>query len=472
MSFIRRAFLYVTRKKGKTVLLAAILLIMATFVLTGLSIWRASEAAQLGLRQSLGASFDVAVDWSDENPYLVRESEVDQRHKNDAKQSIIFMMYSTRQLTPENVDEIKQLEGVKYCNASTEVLTVFNELSLFPGTIPVDEAYRKQTKVLGVWGTQDNELFTSGTLTLAEGEHINANDTGKAVISQDLAERNELGVGDFLTTQSTTGKEIQIQIIGLFAAVETENITEMVTSYDKIQNRIFTDLDTAVKIEDSPAVKGFNVINVTVDDPQDMEQILSDVKNKTTIDWDAFSIFMDNEAYQKAALPLATLSELIVTLLIVIISVSIIILALILTLWTKTRIHEIGIFLSAGIKKSAIIGQYLAEVLMVALLTFGFSFFTSSAIAGQVGNRLLAQSVQDEAADIQQGEVGVDAAATAAVGGDENLTAPDTSIHVSVSLDDLGALYLIGFAVIIIAVGVSSFTVMRLKPREILSKMS
>ncbi len=53
MSIFKRAFLYVMRKRGKAVLLFVILLIMATFVLTGLSIWKASEAAQLDLRQSL-----------------------------------------------------------------------------------------------------------------------------------------------------------------------------------------------------------------------------------------------------------------------------------------------------------------------------------------------------------------------------------------------------------------------------------
>lgn len=63
MSIIKRAFLYVARKRGKTILLFAILLIMATFVLTGLSIWKASEAAQLNLRQSLGGKFDIYVDW-------------------------------------------------------------------------------------------------------------------------------------------------------------------------------------------------------------------------------------------------------------------------------------------------------------------------------------------------------------------------------------------------------------------------
>lgn len=72
MSIFKKAFLYVTRKQGKTILLFAILLIMATFVLTGLSIWKAPEAAQLNLRQSPGGKFDVSVDWSN-SPYVVKE---------------------------------------------------------------------------------------------------------------------------------------------------------------------------------------------------------------------------------------------------------------------------------------------------------------------------------------------------------------------------------------------------------------
>lgn len=469
MSSVKRAFLYITRKRGKTFLLFVILLIMATFVLTGLSIWKAAEAAQSDLRQSLGAKFEVAVDWSDENPYMVREPVDGPQHDGDAKQSVNYLMYSTKQLTPGHVNEIKQIEGIKYCNASTEVLSSFEEVSLFPGKIPIDEAFRKLTKVLGVWGTQDQELFTSGALSLTGGRHITADDTCKALISQDLAEKNGLNIGDFLTTQSTKGKEVKIQIVGLFAPSKIEGVEEMVTSYDKIQNRIFADLNTAIQIEDSPAIQGFSAINVTVDDPQNMEQIIFKVKELPSIDWDAFAVHVDNETYLKAVQPLTALNELVVILLTVIIAVSAIILALILTLWTKTRIHEIGVFLSVGIKKSAIIGQYLMEIFLIAVLAFGLSFFTSNAIAGQIGDRLLAQSAQ---AEPQQGKAAIEASGAAVVGGDEALTAPNTGIQVSVGLGNLAELYLIGFAVIIVSVGVSSITVMRLKPREILSKMS
>ncbi len=479
MSIFKRAFLYVTRKRGKTILLFAILLIMATFVLTGLSIWKASKAAQLDLRQSMGGKFDVFPDWEN-SPYVVKEtvkdSEVDEE---TGKTSNSYLMYSTLQFTPENITAIKGVPGVKYCSARLEDLLPFDGLSLFPGTLPTDAKYQGCTKVLGVCDTQDDQLFTTGTLTLSEGRHISADDVHTAIISRDLAERNELNIGGYLTAhsysteaQGFTGPEIKVQIIGLFTSDAVERFGEMVTTYDMIQNRVFVDSQTAKEMDSGGINYGFSALYVTIDDPQDMARVVDDVKALPGIDWKAFTVEVDNEAYENAAAPLAALNELVVTLLVVIIVVSAVILALILTLWTKTRIHEIGVFLSVGIRKSAIIGQYLIEVLLIAILAFGLSYFTSNAVAGQIGNHLLDQSMQTSSED----ENGVSAAAAAVDVGTDNLVQKplptENGIQVSVGLDNLAQLYLIGLSIIIVAVSASSITVMRLKPREILSEMS
>ena len=478
MNVFKRAWLYVTRKRGKTALLFAILLIMATFVLTGLSIWKASEAAQLDLRQSLGGKFDVFVDWSN-SPYVVRETVQDNEvDEETGKTTSSFIMYSTVQFTPENIAAIKGVSGVKYCGARQDNLLPFDGISLFPGTVAIDAKYQGYTKALGVCDTEDDELFTTGTLTLAEGRHITTDDTHVAIISQDLADRNELKIGDYMTAhsysvedQGYTGPEIQVQIIGLFAPNVVEQFGETVTTYDKIQNRVFVDLQTSKEIDGGTINYGFHALHVAIDDPQDMARVVADLKALPGIDWTAFTVEVDNGIYESAAAPLATLNELVLTLLVVIIAVSAIILALILTLWTKTRIHEIGVFLSVGIRKSAIIGQYLIEVLLVAVLAFGLSYFTSNAIAGQIGNHLLEQSMQTRQADDEM----VSAAAAVDVGADTLIQKPlptENGIQVSVGLDNLAQLYLIGLAVIIVAVSASSITVMRLKPREILSKMS
>lgn len=477
MSIIKRAFLYAARKRGKTILLFAILLIMATFVLTGLSIWKASEAAQLNLRQSLGGKFDIYVDWEN-SPYVVKEIIKDNEFDEETgKTSNSFLIYSTVQLTPEEIAAINSVPGVKYSSARYDVLARFDNLSLFPGTVSVAENLQHRTKVFGVCGTETDELFTTGTLTLTEGRHITSEDQSVAIISGDLAEKNELHIGDYITTHiynpeddDFTGEEMQVQIIGLFTPNVTEQLGETVTIFDKIQNRIFMDLQTSVKMNNDRINYGFSAVNVTIDDPQNMEQVVSAVKKLSVIDWNAFTIEIDNEVYEKAAAPLTTLNELVVTLLVVIIVVSAIILALILTLWTKTRIHEIGVFLSVGIWKSAVIGQYLTEVLLIAVFAFGLSYFTSDAVAGQIGNHLLEQSVQ-----VEQEDNSGSTPSAVDVGADTLIQKPlptENGIQVSVEPDSLALFYLIGFAIIIVAVSISSITVMRLNPREILSKMS
>lgn len=477
MSIIKRAFLYAARKRGKTILLFAILLIMANFVLTGLSIWKASEAAQLNLRQSLGGKFDIYVDWEN-SPYVVKEIIKDNEFDEETgKTSNSFLIYSTVQLTPEDIDAINSVPGVKYSSARYDVLARLDNLSLFPGTVSVAENLQHRTKVFGVCGTETDKLFTTGTLTLTKGRHITSEDQSVAIISGDLAEKNELHIGDYITTHiytpeddDFTGEEMQVQIIGLFTPNVTEQLGETVTTFDKIQNRIFIDLQTSIKMNNDKINYGFSAVNVTIDDPQNMEQVVSAVKKLSAIDWNAFTIEIDNEVYEKAAAPLATLNELVVTLLVVIIVVSAIILALVLTLWTKTRVHEIGVFLSVGIRKSAIIGQYLTEVLLIAVFAFGLSYFTSNAVAGQIGNHLLEQSLQ-----VEQEDNSGSTPAAVDVGADTLIQKPlptENGIQVSVEPDSLALLYLIGFAIIIVAVSISSITVMRLKPREILSKMS
>lgn len=388
-------------------------------------------------------------------------------------------MYSTVQFTPENIAAIKGVSGVKYCGARQDNLLPFEGLSLFPGTIPTDAKYRGFTKALGVCSTQDDELFTTGTLTLAEGRHISDDDTHAAIISQDLAERNGLKIGDDLSAHSYSvedeafrGPKIRVKIIGLFTPNAVEQFGETVAAYDKIQNRVFVDLQTSKEFDGGEINYGFSALHVAIDDPQDMARVVAEVKALPGIDWNAFAIEADNETYENAAAPLAALNELVMTLLAVIIVVSTVILALILTLWTKTRIHEIGIFLSVGIRKSAIIGQYLTEVLLIAVLAFGLSWFTGSAIAGQIGYHLLAQSMQTEPED--ENDV-VTTAAEADVGADHLIQKPlpaKSRIQVSVTPGSLAMLYLIGITIVIAAVSASSVTVMRLKPREILSKMS
>ena len=454
MSFMSRAWLYIIRKKGKSILLFVILLVMATFVLTALALGNASKSAQQDLRQSLGGSFLIRFDYTENNPYLKIE---------DVEGGTL--MYSTQQISPELVRQIRGIEGIRECSATVEVLAAFPSLQLFTGNIPVEEEFRKSSKILSTWKSEELTRFTSGQLTLLEGRHIMPDDENKGIISKDLAEKNGLKIGDKIQTD----RGVEIEIVGLFSPKEIEGINDQVTTYDKIQNLIITDLATLVAYENGPAIQGFNELTVSVDDPQNMEEIISTVKEITGVDWKGFSFLIDNEDYENAASSLEQLSELVSIILIVALIVSIAILSLILTMWARTRIHETGVLLSVGISKLSILGQYIAEVLLIAVLAFSLSYFSASAIAGQMGNILQSGQVVSE---VQQ-EDGLSTGTRGEAGtniGDQEIEAPE--LHIRVQLEEMGLLFLIGIVIVTVSAGISSISVMRLKPREILSKMS
>lgn len=376
------------------------------------------------------------------------------------------LRYSTQQISPELVEQVRSIDGVNYCSATTESLAVLPSLDLFAGNIPIEEEFRNSSKILGTWKSEELSRFTSGQLALTEGRHIMPGDKNKGLISKDLADKNGLKIGDVIQTD----KGVEIEIVGLFVPKEIEGINDQVTTYDKIQNLIISDLATRIANENSPATQGFNELTVSVDDPQNMENIITKVKEIKGVDWKGFAIMVDNEGYENAAFSLQQLSELVSTILIVVLIVSVVILSLILTLWSRTRVHETGILLSLGIRKLSILGQYIAEVLIIAVLAFSLSYFSSNAIAGQMGTIL---QPEQSAANVQVEEDGISAGSRGEAGtdmGTQEIEMPQ--LQVTVQIQDMGVLFLIGLGIVTVSAGISSISVMRLKPREILSKMS
>ncbi len=88
-----------------------------------------------------------------------------------------------------------------------------------------------------------------------------------------------------------------------------------------------------------------------------MEHIITEITSLPMIDWKGFTFYRDNENYENAAVSLTMLNKLIVLLLWVIVAVSIVILVLILTLWTKSRVHEIGIFFRLVFPNGRLLGS-------------------------------------------------------------------------------------------------------------------
>lgn len=60
----------------------------------------------------------------------------------------------------------------------------------------------------------------------------------------------------------------------------------------------------------------------------------------------------------------------------------------------SARTHETGILLSIGVSKVKVIAQHILETLMIAVIAFGLSYFSSGAIVQGTSNRLFSQAAE------------------------------------------------------------------------------
>lgn len=488
MNLWNRAFLYVTRKRGKSALLFAILFIIATFALISITIGNAADQAQADLRESMGGKFTVWPSMDPQNPYVVTE-----KHIYDKQFGLGY--YNTEAVYPDVIDSIMQVDGIKYYNAQAEWNPDAEKIEFCkpPMALPLEAKLKKMANCVGVSDTEHNECFTSGAIRLMEGRNITLKDSHAAVISTDLADKNELQIGDILQLRTarldnkppaTNGRLIELTIVGLFELQDVPEPASRQTVFEVMENRIFTDMDSYMVYGYGKECRDKNryfQANFIIEDPAKLDEIVKQAKAISSINWVPYELYTYSDDYKQAAAPLDKLGSLMKNLLIIIVIVSACILSLILTMWVRNRVHETGVMLAMGISKAKIIGQYLVEVMLIAVLAFGLSYFSANAVMHNVKDMVTKQSATTQ--ENNQAVV-VDNSASAGVAismskpSDKeeanvwDTLAPVGDIGVKVTMGNLLQLIKWGGLIILLSVGISSMTVMRLKPREILSKMS
>ena len=157
-----------------------------------------------------------------------------------------------------------------------------------------------------------------------------------------------------------------------------------------------------------------------------------------------------NKNFQTVIASLQSIEKIIDIVKIGSIIASVIILSLVLIFWLRERLHEIGILLSIGTSKTKIILQQIIELVYIAV----FSIILSSVLE----NVILKYGVKN-AID----KLGVD-----------NLPEAISQqiLNVKVELGYVLTVSAILFLIIVCSIVITSLITLRMKPKEILSKMS
>lgn len=462
MSTLKRAFLYTMRKKTKTLILFLVLVTISTFILTGLSIYKAADDSALSLRQSVGGSIRLELDENNRKNWQYQQAA-----------GGMLVDYVGAPITDEDIQKIMSIDGIKAYNGLGDGSVFAKDFSFISGfSFGAGSDY---SRLPSVTDSEYFNFFTRKAFQLVEGRHIKEGDDHVVLISTAIAEKNALKLGDTITVQccydSGNYPDVSLTIIGIYA-YEADNGFNT-TSTDK-RNRLIIDHKAMQEIMQRDMIQYDNGVDFYVDDPREMERIASQIK-ALDLDWDSFTLTMDNSAYEAVASPLTAMQNLIVWLIVGCVAVSVGILILILSMWIKQRRHETGILLSVGISKSRILLQYTVEVLMIAIVAFGVSFFTSSLISQGVSDLIFHQV--SESQPLPEIELPDDGTEYLDITGqyipyDTSNVETLESVQVTVSPDYLLYIYIFGTLLIAFSVSAASISVIQMKPKKILSQMS
>lgn len=460
---IKRAFFYTTRKRGKTLILLLTLFVISTFVLTGLSILAAADQSALSLRQSVGGSIKLELD-------------KDNRQNWTYQQGVggTLVGYTGTPITDADIEKVMSVKGIRSYNGVGDGSVFAMDFSFISGfSFGPGSDY---SRLPSVSNSEYFNYFRRGAFKLVEGRHITPEDDHAVLISTALAERNGLKLGDTITVQCCYDAggypNVSLKIVGIYkSTLDDGGFTT--TSTDK-RNRLIIDHKAMQEIMMHDVIQYDNGVEFFVDDPRDIDKIAAQIQ-KLDLDWSCFKLTVDNTAYEAVASSLTAMQNMVTGLIIGIVIVSIGILALILNMWIKQRTHETGILLSTGVSKVKIVAQYILETLMIAVIAFGLSYFSSGAIAQGTSNLLFSQVAETQPIpEIETPDDGteyLDITGQYIPYGTSNMVAPD-SIEVHVTAEHLLWVYLLGMAICTAAVVLASLPVVKMKPKNILSQMS
>lgn len=445
-----RAVLYVTRKTGKSMLLLFTLSVISILLLFGLSIRFASQQAAESLRESIGGYFRVSTDYT--------KADV----KNQVDQNLIDHIMASGEIKDFNAMDVCYMDAL--------------EFTLIPGKFSGEgDKKANMTKILGNMDTSLHEYFSLEIFELTEGRHVEETDTGKALISEELAEWNHLKLGDHLTLQIpeedvdhiSSIKSYDLEIIGLYHEVQKTPVSEQTMEYNIPDNFIFTDIATTQQMMrdlnpgKNEVYSGGAIFYVR--DPKKINKVVQEIEESGILDPNYTKLSVNNAAYHNSMEPLERLENMSLLILALILVIGTVLLTLILTLWERDRIYEAGILMSFGIPKINIWWQHFLECISVFLIAFGLSVTVLLAVGPQAGDRIY-KNVSEQ---IESMSSGVTQPVNETVNAD--LIESDTSFHAGVQPAGVFSAGFAGILLIGFSTGTAFLVIARHKPKELLA---
>ncbi|ALS00789.1 ABC transporter permease [Enterococcus silesiacus] len=485
MNFMKRALCSVTRKKGKSLILFAVIFVLGNVIAGSIAIQQSTQNVEKSVKKQLGGLATIQLDY---------ENNQDEFAKEDLK------------IEPLKVDLMKKIgqsSYVKYYDYNAGTMVQTKELK--SATLDSEES-GAMMEGLNLKGSNYHKILDveENRVKLVEGKVFTQEDidNGKNVglISSKVADENGLSVGDQMVIDSRGydysedgGQkelfkiDIPIQIIGIFepTSVEMKDKEEkkeqdMNQQYMSLQqiNTVYLPNKTVLEINKDylEKLKKVNPESPFISDDDEGEYYTPVYVLNSPDDVEAFkqetqpllpklyTVSASTDQYEQIGGSMKKMSQISGYVVLIAVIATLLIISLVVLLFMRDRKHELGIYLSLGDKRSHVMGQIIIEMLIISGIALILSLITGNFLGKMVSESLLNSDILSSTNDQMNMFMGFDGL------GSTELTTDDimNAYEVKFSLGYIITYLVVGLGTVLLAAILPLLYIVRLNPKKIM----
>ncbi|MFV0288853.1 MAG: ABC transporter permease [Mycoplasmatales bacterium] len=381
-------------------------------------------------------------------------------------------------LTYEEYEEIAQSEYVDSVAYEQTAQITSDDVTALESDMPTgrpgmsEESTTEATNSFTILGSDDlnaSSYFEDDVNVITDGEYPSSDN--EILISSDLAEENELAVGDsanFIDNDDTT---ISLNIVGIY-----ENVSQDQMSMQNSQNMVFSNYNTISNFTSEKTNITAKYTLTSYEVVEDFEQELYD----NGLD-EMYYVNNNQELLDQVLGPVESTMSLLNNLMIAVFIIGGAILIFINLLILRERKYEIGVLRALGQKKVKVISGLLMEAIIVTIISMIIATIVGIFMAQPVSNILMSSNSSVSSPDTMNqggettggGSMGGGSMGGGSMGGRgtgmmsgvaDTVTSIQTTMNVKVLVFTFG----INLLLILLTTIISSAFITRQQPNEIL----
>ena len=412
MTIIKRAWTAVTRKRRRSLTIALIMTLIFTLLIGTLTVQQTMAQLKQSVERNIRAGFSIA-----------------------SKQP-------SGEVPMETARQVQRLDKVKVHNFQAETTAGLPGKQLIDvagSGVQLDSGIAGEAKVTGATQSDLLSEFTGKFYQLEQGKHLSTNDQNAALIHKTFAEKNNIRPGDKLDI-TKDGRHVTVTVAGIFSG---KGEKPAVLQSDMAENHLITNLAAAQQLTGSQQLTRATYF---AENPHQLKSLTDRVKSLPNIDWQKFSLTDSGAVFAGVLQNIAGIQNILTIATIGAAAAGLAVLSLVLVFWVRGRLHEIGILLSIGTSKRQIIGQFLAELAIIAAVSSVFALAIGSITSSQISTALTAQTDQSQRVE-------------------------KTVVQAAPPVTYLQA-FIFGYMVVLLSATAATAPIMRQSPKQILAKLS